>query len=862
MAKRFINEAQAKLFAVVISQLESLGYRGNLLQKNYQFEDWFAARSGNPSQLLSVDAAAFGRLPLDHESACFAVIIANGVHGPDLISPCRSLAAPMALEVAADQVRVWPVSSGDMSKVRPTAIRSENIRAEFAARANDWTPASVLRAKNIPREPFRPRQLDFIDLGLIPALEEHIRDRLDPLLQRTFFDAMAAYKKRKGTEPDAEQVFRLVFRALAGKVLTDRGVPNFGRFTDSPDPDELLKAVNSHFGDTPRLVSDEGTRRAVVERLWGSLSLRHISAGVLALIWENTLVDPSIRKLHGLHGTPSSLAKLVVELVGLSEVDENERFVVEPCCGSGVFLLAAMKKLTELLSPTRFTPEQRHEYLRGKLSGFDRDSFGVEVARDCLMLADFPNSNHWTVKEEDVFEKASKSPIFHKSMREARVVLCNPPFTPDFSAIELKRYGATSKLKPLTLIERVFQLCPSLTSIGFVLPHQIIAGKSYGKIRAAIARRFGSIDVISLPKSGVFSHANYEVVSLIAKSPQLGSRTVSVTHRKFTEQSWRSLVKSGDVPSGGTDKIPISSLRSLSVPDLQEVWRYLQNSPTLAQVTAKFDRRGIQWNKPLELFRDVLILDHSSPGYKKGIPSSDDDFYSFLSPPTKYLSVKKEDQYRNAFNLPWDRPKVIMNANRRGGGHPWRIAAFADRNGLLAVHNYLAYWPKPGWSPDLVAAVLNGPIANAFVTSHATGRHLLNRHVDPIPFPRLSEELRLEIESLVATYIAQITMTRTPANHQNLTAEQLLLKIDATILRAYDLPPRLERKLLDYFNGFAAKRPVGFLVGDYFPANFSPTLPLHVYLSPEFRKSTAKNLLAVVPEITDPVLIAALEEVE
>jgi hypothetical protein len=35
-----------------------------------------------------------------------------------------------------------------------------------------------------------------------------------------------------------------------------------------------------------------------------------------------------------------------------------------------------------------------------------------------------------------------------------------------------------------------------------------------------------------------------------------------------------------------------------------------------------------------------------------------------------------------------------------------------------------------------------------------------------------------------------------------------------------------------------------------------------MYLSPEFRKSTARNLSEVAPRVTDPELVQALEEVE
>src|ERR1019366_7072565 len=114
-------------------------------------------------------------------------------------------------------------------------------------------------------------------------------EKLDPLLRRFFFAAMETYQKHESAQPDPGKLFRLVFRVLAGKVMTDRQMPDFQRFANSPDPGELLAAVNFHFGDKPHLIANAATRQVVVDRFWKAFSLDDISAAVLSLIWENTL---------------------------------------------------------------------------------------------------------------------------------------------------------------------------------------------------------------------------------------------------------------------------------------------------------------------------------------------------------------------------------------------------------------------------------------------------------------------------------------------------------------------------------------------------------------------------------------------
>jgi hypothetical protein len=83
----------------------------------------------------------------------------------------------------------------------------------------------------------------------------------------------------------------------------------------------------------------------------------------------------------------------------------------------------------------------------------------------------------------------------------------------------------------------------------------------------------------------------------------------------------------------------------------------------------------------------------------------------------------------------------------------------------------------------------------------------------------------------------------------------VLRRIDATVLSAYGLPPRLERQLLDYFNG--SRRQVAFRFTNYFPDDFTPWFSLADYLSDQLRHATvgnfAKDCSEVPPVFRDAV---------
>jgi hypothetical protein len=153
-----------------------------------------------------------------------------------------------------------------------------------------------------------------------------------------------------------------------------------------------------------------------------------------------------------------------------------------------------------------------------------------------------------------------------------------------------------------------------------------------------------------------------------------------------------------------------------------------------------------------------------------------------------------------------------MNASRMSRG-PWCISAFSDSSGLIAYQDFTAVWPHSGWSAEVVAAVLNGPIASAFVALREDKLHIRKITLKMVPMPRLSPKEREAIEIAVTQYTRALTKPR-PAPRDALRA---LLKIDAAVLRGYGLPPPLEREILELFRWEDRPLPteVKDVAGDY-----------------------------------------------
>src|SRR4051812_38520473 len=96
---------QQRLFETVLQKLTNLGYRDELVQKDWTFVDWFQPH--NPTR--TIPAAAFGQTPRSYDSACFAVLLSNGKVGSELVADARALGAPYAFEIRPNLIINWRV---------------------------------------------------------------------------------------------------------------------------------------------------------------------------------------------------------------------------------------------------------------------------------------------------------------------------------------------------------------------------------------------------------------------------------------------------------------------------------------------------------------------------------------------------------------------------------------------------------------------------------------------------------------------------------------------------------------------------------------------------------------------------------
>jgi type I restriction-modification system DNA methylase subunit len=805
-------------------EIAKIGY--STIESDYAFSDVFAPSGAD----RIVPLAAFTHTPPSYRNAALAVVEAKGRDASDVVTDYRALGAPLLFVIEDQQVTVWQVHPVE----RPTIHRQttlDQLGSLFTANREIWNPQRIHSAKSFGFLN-KSYQLDFVDIGLLPAIEGEIHKKLDRLLNETLAETVRLRVIRHGERVDQRLTFRTVFRLLAAKILQDKG-HELAASWNATDIDSVLKSISTHYTLPALPGEDSSFKGTVFDSAWSKLrsgiNFRNISSDDLAFVYENTLVTEETRELFGVHSTPRPVAEYVVSRLQLKSNDIFQMSVYEPFAGAGVFMVAALRFLRDLL-PVEMTASERHGFLVKRISGDEIESFATEVAMLSLILADYPNENGWGVRAIDLFQDLTLA----KRARGATVVLCNPPFEL-FNPAERRRYPqalARSPRKAFAALAAVLDAKPS--ALGFVLPESFIDGPNYKAQRDRIESLYKDIEIVALPDR-VFKASGIRSSLLIAQKPRaqdevdttIKSTVVSVRDRDR-------FLTSGEVSETRCKVRPFRYAPGrLWIDELDELWETLATLPrfkTIADV-----HRGIEWQDS----QSDATRSEPKKGFLPGIHSSD-AVHAFAHDRPIYLDCRTDRLRGGAFGLPWKKPKILANAARISRG-PWCFAAAIDRDGLVASQQLFGIWPKFGISLEATCALLNGPLAVAYLASHSPPDRLRVEAVNSVPIPN---GLSSGIDELVKRYIAIIRERPTLISATYVErANRALYEIDATVLEAYDLSPRLERRLLEYFRD--ERRPTLHDWTRWFPPDFQAYLPLHRYLSDELKTAASGWVLKV-----------------
>ena len=807
------------------TELRKIGYKSEALIRNFGFADVLSA--GDESR--QVDLAVFTHVPVSYRSAAFGVV--TGKADEVRITERRSLGAPIVFAIDDEQVGVWRVGAEGAPRLLEKVGLTE-LPELFERNGANWQPQAIHRAKALYGKRSE-HQLDFVDLGLIPAIEHEVEQKLDRLLEQVVGALLEALD-----EEWQEAAFRTTFRLLAAKILLDREHPQALHWSEA-SVETVLDGIEAYYNLGRLAPSAAALPRESVDAAWqllrAAISFRNISSDSLAFVYENTLVTADTRKRFGTHSTPRPLAEYVLGRIDLASFNLDGVRIFEPFTGAGTFLVSALRHVRDLL-PHDLSGKQRHAYMVSRISGAEIDSFACEVAALSLILADYPNANGWKIASTDLF----RTEALEDATSGATIVLCNPPWA-DFDENERKEYPdvtAVSVSKPITVLHAVLDARPQ--ALGFVLPRGLLRQQRYRALRQKIADMYGRVELTALPDR-VFQRAGFEGAVLVASElrENVGQGSTAL-HSTVIEDGDRVQFLKGGFVTAERNRTRVVKDGRLWIGALDDLWEFLEDYPRLGSVANVY--RGLKWWKQAE-GRST----EPRQGFERGVFSPRKSLTQFEIVESTYLDVRDDSSMVPApLTRPWDKPKVLANVARLSRG-PWRMAAAFDSTGLYASQGFFGIWSR---SEDVafeaLEGILNGPLANAYLTEFGSGQHFTNKGLKELPLPKRGTLID------VVRAVKRYRELRLASRKRALTSERLkelldsfLIEVDAEVLKAYDLPPRLERSLLEFFRGHEKGRRTGHGFDGWIPADFNSHVPLHEYVGPLMKQNRGPWVLDV-----------------
>ena len=453
-----------------------------------------------------------------------------------------------------------------------------------------------------------------------------------------------------------------------------------------------------------------------------------------------------------------------------------------------------MRLLTELLPAEKKVPSRRGPYLRSRLHGTDIDSFALELARLSLTLTDIPNPDGWDLRLEDMFIGQHLA----EQTKKSTILLANPPFdnfTPQQQQVYTDKGSELRFLnKSAEMLWRAVPQLPVGGVFGVVLPQTFLHSNNARDAREFLVRECELGEVCAFPDK-VFSFSDAESVVLIGRRKKPSDRSY-LRYRRVRERDlpfFRSHYVASTTRTLPQSRFSRTESFSLRVPELEEVWICLADNPKLLDI-AVLGQGLIYHGKDLPP-GSVTYSERRLPEATQGYVRFGEGLHLHEQPALCWMNLDRTAIRREVTGTVVGTPQVLLNYAPASRG-PWRLKALIDRVGRPVTSNFVPVRPKQSsYSLELLWAFLNSPIANAFSFSHLGKRHNIVGDIRKLPIPKATSFGR--VDRAASRYLRAVS-----SGVDSKTLKQLLLTVDAEVLKLYRLPLKLEQSLLSLFTGW------------------------------------------------------------
>lgn len=370
----------------------------------------------------------------------------------------------------------------------------------------------------------------------------------------------------KKFHPNATELFQVLGSAKSFVALLEAQAKRFNGdvFDLSPEEKQMLRERDADLGRFAGVLDGKTSNRQM--HLWKLYSFEHLPVEVISYIYQR-FVKGAIGAVY----TPPFLVDfLLSEAMPYAQIADTFQ-VLDPACGSGVFLVGAFKRLVNAWRHGRGWRRAGETVLKRKLKeiiqrvhGVDSDPFAVELTVFSLSLAlcdqlqpkqirrhfQFDNLKGVTIHNQDFF---AFLPEAEKRERQWHLIIGNPPFetsnlTPAAKQVESKARGerAGEGAQPIEtpyqqtaflFLEQSIRLVAGGGKVCLLVPSTFLYAIHSFEFRSSLFRRWSVRQIIDFTSvRGLFPDGDTRccAISVDRSPPNQRANILHITPRRTT----------------------------------------------------------------------------------------------------------------------------------------------------------------------------------------------------------------------------------------------------------------------------------------------------------------------------------------
>jgi tRNA1(Val) A37 N6-methylase TrmN6 len=435
---------------------------------------------------------------------------------------------------------------------------------------------------------------------------------------------------------------------------------------------------------------------------------------VLGFLYQSLLIEGKKSQI-GSYYTPSNIVDKVI-----TEYVKKDSKVLDPCCGTGQFLLA--------FSDVVENPSN--------IYGIDFDQIAVRIARLNILIR-FKNKNFvpnivckntlFDIGNYDLFS------LNDENIRDFDVIATNPPWGVHFSKIDSEKlkklYPAISSFESFSyFLKKSIDLLRENGVISFILPESILNVKTHKDIREIILKNTRIEKIVYLNR--VFKNVFTPVIRLdLRKNKQNKSNKVKIEKENEEYKVWQDRWLNNqdfifDIHASNFDAEIINKVYKTKNTTLENKadWALGIVTGNNKNFISDEQKNGFE---PIYKGKDIerLVLNNSS------------SFIQFT--PIKFQQVAPTEKYRA-------KEKLIYRFISK-----YLVFAYDDKQQLTLNSANIVIPKIPNYPIKVIAALLNSSLYQFIFQKKFSSIKVLRSHIEQMPLPLWDKKTFSEIVKMV-----------------------------------------------------------------------------------------------------------------